>query len=298
MKFSSLHTHTLFCDGRDDMETMCRRAREKGLASIGFSAHAPITGKTGIVTDWHLKDNLLDEYIAAVTAARRRWEGKLPVYLGLEVDYIKGMMGPADRDLQNRGLDFIIGSVHYIVPPNGAPPFTVDGPMEELEQGLREGFGGSGAAVLNAYWDAVGDMIAAGGFDILGHADIVKKNNRGDRWFKSDDGVWQRRTAEIAHAAGRAAAIAGIAVEINTGGLNRKKTADPYPSLPFLRYFRENAVPVIITADAHCAEDLDGHYDTAVELLLEAGYTEHVLFEGRQDGKALWTTENLLPPPS
>jgi histidinol-phosphatase (PHP family) len=53
--FSSLHTHTVFCDGKDDVETMCRTAFEKGLAAIGFSAHAPI-GKTGIETDWNMKD--------------------------------------------------------------------------------------------------------------------------------------------------------------------------------------------------------------------------------------------------
>jgi histidinol-phosphatase (PHP family) len=294
MKFTSLHTHTIFCDGEDDVETMCRSAREKGLVSIGFSAHAPVTAKTGIVSDWHLKDEKLGEYIASVKAARKRWQGKISVYLGLEVDYIKGLMGPADRDIQALGLDYIIASVHYLVPPNGLPPFTIDGSPEELEQGIREGYGGSGEALMNAYWDAVRDMMADGGFDILGHIDLVKKYNTNGRWFNPQGKVWQERTREISKAAGQAAAKAGIAVELNTGSLNRKRLNETCPSLAFLRLFQENSVPVIITADAHRAADLNGHYDTAVELLLAAAYREHVLFEGRRDGKAVWKTEKLV----
>ena len=173
---SCLHTHTFFCDGRDDVETYCRRAWEKGLASLGFSAHGPLTKKTGIVTDWNLPDDRLEAYLDAVRKARRRWQGRLPVYLGLEVDYIDGLMGPADKDYRRMGLDYLIGSVHFVVPPHSAP-FAVDGSRQDLEQGLWEGFGGDGEALTRAYWDSVAAMIRAGGFEILGHVDLIKKNN-------------------------------------------------------------------------------------------------------------------------
>ncbi|GHV92306.1 histidinol-phosphatase [Spirochaetia bacterium] len=289
MNYSCLHTHTVFCDGKDDIETCCRRAWEKGLVSIGFSAHAPVTKKTGFKSDWHLGDDRLEEYLEAVRAARSRWEGKLPVYLGLEADYIEGLAGPVDADYPSLGLDYLIGSVHYLIPPNGAAPFTVDGPPEELEQGLREGFGGDGEALTQAYWDAVTAMIRAGGFDILGHVDLVKKNNRDGRLFNPAERAFLRRAEEAAQAAARA----GIAVEVNTGGLNRKKTAETYPSASILRFFRENRVPAIITADAHRAEDLDGHYTDARETLLASGYTETVFFEGRKEGAAIWKTEEI-----
>jgi histidinol-phosphatase (PHP family) len=274
--YSSLHTHTLFCDGRDDVETMCRAAFQKGLCSIGFSAHGPIFTKTGIKTNWHISDERLDEYMAEVRAARRRWEGKLTVYLGLELDYIKGLRSAMDPDIRALGLDYIIGSVHYIVPPNGAAPFTVDGPPEELERGVREGFNGNGEAMMHAYWDAALEMTALGGFAILGHADLVKKNNSHSRWFIMESESYRQRLAETA----RAAAGAGLVVEVNTGGLNRGSISDTYPSLPFLRLFRENQVPALISADAHKAGDLDGHYETARQTLLQAGYREHVLLGG------------------
>ncbi|MDR2370462.1 MAG: histidinol-phosphatase, partial [Treponema sp.] len=278
MKFSSLHAHSVFCDGKDDVETICRTAWEKGLVSVGFSSHAPIFGKTGILSDWHMPEEKLEQYLEEVRAARRRWEGKIPVYLGLEIDYISGLMGPGDGVYRELGLDYIIGSVHYLVPEKGAP-FTVDGSRKETLEGIRAGFDGDGEAYMNCYWNAVADMINAGGFDILGHVDLVKKNNRGDL-FAEDGETWLRRGRETA----RAAASAGVVLELNTGGLNRKKTAETYPSPALLAFFHEQHVPLIITADAHEASDLDGNYDTARKILLDSGCSETVFFEGRKDG--------------
>jgi histidinol-phosphatase (PHP family) len=300
---SCLHTHTFFCDGKDDVETYCRRAWEKGLSSLGFSAHGPITKKTGIVTDWNLPDSRLEAYLDAVREARRRWEGKIPVYLGLEVDYIGGRMGPADKDYRDMGLDYIIGSVHFVVPPRAAP-FTVDGSREELEQGIREGFGGDGEALAHAYWDSVAAMIRAGGFDILGHADLIKKNNPaeapcpitarvGEPFFDPSGPGYLRRIGEIAALAGEAAPRSGMVVELNTGGINRGSINETYPSPPMLRLFRERGVPVIINADAHRAEDLDGHYGEALDTARNAGYTETVLFGGREGGRPRWIGREL-----
>ena len=289
MEFSSLHTHTVFCDGADDIETMCQAAFEKGLCGIGFSAHAPIFKKTGIRSDWHMSDERLREYIDEVRAARCHWEGKLAVFLGMELDYIKGLCCAMDADIRALDLDYIIGSVHYLLPANGAQPFTVDGPPEEFERGIAEGFGGDGEAAMHAYWDAVAEMTAIGGFEILGHADLIRKNNENKRWFDTESADWRRRLAETAAAASRCACVA----ELNTGGLNRGRGAGIYPSLPLLRILCEKNVAVTITADAHRADDLDGHYECARQALLEAGYGEHMLFKGKIAGHAAWRNAKL-----
>ena len=277
-----MHTHTLFCDGQDDVETMCRTAFEKNLCAIGFSAHAPIPKQTGIKTDWHLSEDRLDDYAAEVRAAKSRWQGKLSVYLGFEVDYIKGLRSALDSDIKAVNPDYIIGSVHYLVPVNGAEPFTVDGLPEEFEKGLNEGFGNDMEALIHCYYDTLAEMIAIGGFDILGHADLVKKNCQVSNYLSAESE--SARHEEIA----RAAAAALLVTEVNTGGLNRNKTSDTYPSLPFLRVFHQQHVPVIITADAHKAADLDGNYNIALQTIAAAGYSGHVLFQGRVDGKAVW----------
>jgi histidinol-phosphatase (PHP family) len=293
MRLSCLHTHSDFCDGRDAVETMIRAAWERGFAAVGFSSHAPIGKKTGLATGWHMREERLEEYCETVRAARRRWEGRIAVFLGLEVDYIRGLIGPGDRDFQELGLDYIIGSVHYVIPPKGGEPFTVDSPEEEFEADLRRHFAGDGEALMETYWDALDDMIREGGFDILGHADVVKKNNPREAWF-SMAGRWLKRMEAAAEAVGEAVRSGGgPAVEVNTGGLNRGKTADTYPSLPFLRLLKARGAPVIITADAHRKEELGGHYDDARETLLQAGYTHTLFFEGRQAGRPVWKEETL-----
>jgi len=278
--FSSLHTHTVFCDGKDDIETMCRAAFEKGLAAVGFSSHAPV-GKTGLRSDWHMKDERLGEYLDEIAAARRRWQGKIAVYSGLEVDYIKGLRSPLDSDIVGLGLDYTIGSVHYLVPPCGQP-FTVDGPAGELEKGIAEGYGGDTEAMINAYWDAVAEMIALGGFDIIGHLDLIKKHSRlfpgmaADMVADKVADIHLLRTEEIAAAI---APFPGLVVEVNTGGLNRGYFAETCPSPSILRLLHRHNIPVIITSDAHKAADLDGNYETARQTLLEAGYASHVFFQ-------------------
>ena len=268
--FSSMHTHTIFDDGEDDVETMCRAAYEKKLYAIGFSAHAPITKKTGIESWWNLKDDLVDQYIEQVLSAKNRWKGKLEVFLGFEVDYIKGLRSAIDSDIKVINPDYLIGSVHYVIPENGSGIFTVDGSIEEFEKGINEGFNGDAQALMHYYYNAVAEMIALGGFEILGHADLIKKNCLDKNLWPKESEACRRR--EIA----RAAAEAGITVEVNTGGINRGKIRDTYPSLSFLRLFREYNVPVIITADAHRAADINGNYETAMQTLSNAGYEEHI----------------------
>jgi len=287
-QFSGLHNHTIFCDGKDDIETMCRAAFEKKLCALGFSAHAPITKKTGIGSDWNLKDDKFEEYVEQVLAAKKRWRGKLEVLLGFEIDYIKGLRSALDSDITEVNPDYLIGSVHYLIPENGAKPFTVDGPQEEFSQGLNEGFGGDAQALMNSYYDAVAEMIALGGFEILGHADLIKKNCFGKNLWPKEVEICRQK--EIALAVGKA----GIITEANTGGINRKKINEIYPSETFLRFFNENNVPVIITADAHCAPDIKGNYDTAVQTLLSAGFSEHVIIFRKRGKKKIYIKEKLL----
>jgi histidinol-phosphatase (PHP family) len=295
MCYSCLHTHTTFCDGEDDIETFCRVAYEKGLVDLGFSAHAPIRKKTGWDSDWNLPDERLPEYLDAVREARHRWAGKLRVFVGLEIDFIAGLMGPADSDYRELGLDYCIGSVHYLIPPRGKP-FEVDGAPDAFAGGVKEGFSGDIEAVINAYWDAEEALIRAGGFDILGHLDLIKKNNLDERWFSYETNAYRTRLTRVADciaAQMRASAMRTsqtrtskayteprlprtrappFVVEVNTGGLNRGKTRETYPSLSLLRLLQERSVPVIITADAHRAEHVDGHYALAQETLSKIGY--------------------------
>jgi histidinol-phosphatase (PHP family) len=278
---------------------MCAAAWSKGFTSIGFSSHAPVTKKTGLTTGWHLPDERLEEYIDTIRREQKLWEGTLKVYLGLEVDFIQGLCGPADRDIQDLPLDYIIGAVHYVVSPKNGGLFAVDSPPEEFERGLEELFNHDGTALYNAYYDAYGAMISAGGCDILAHLDLVKKNNRRFTFFSPDSPEYVDRVEKIADLTA-VARIAGTqtggrspVVEVNTGGIIRGRTAGPYPSLEIQRLLHKRHVPLTINADAHGPDQLGGGYEIARETMISAGYADMLIFEGRKDGRALWREEAL-----
>jgi histidinol-phosphatase (PHP family) len=284
MSYSCLHTHTAFCDGSGTVEDFCEAAYKKKFVSIGFSAHAPVKKKTGLKTNWHLADERLGEYCGAVLDARERWRGKLDVYLGLEVDFIDGFISAAGFDCGALGLDYLIGSVHYVTPTR-----CVDSSPDEFEKMLNEDFGGNATALAGRYWDCMELMICGGGFDIIAHADLVKKNNKSDRWFSEKDEHYIKRLERIAGVISES----GLVTEVNTGGLNRGATVEPYPSLRLLRMLKEKGAPVMINADAHEPEHLGGFYDEARRILQEAGFTHHNLFQGRKNGKPVWKQEPL-----
>jgi histidinol-phosphatase (PHP family) len=283
-----MHTHTKFCDGKDDIETMCRAAYEKSLFAIGFSAHAPTDKYIELKSDWNMKSDLVDEYAAQVLSAKERWRGKLNVFLGLEVDYIKGKRSPLDSDIIKLNLDYIIGSVHYLVPENGTQAFTVDGPQEEFEKGLKDGFGNNAQKLMHSYYDAVAEMIQIGGFDIIGHADLLKKNTLGKNlWAQEEETERQKEITRIAKKA-------KLVFEVNTGGINRNKIQETYPSLSFLKIIKKFNVPVIITADAHCSKDINGNYVTALNTLKSAGIKKHFIFKERTKSKPVWQKEIII----
>ena len=287
MKLSCLHTHSTFCDGTGDIETMCETAYAKGFSSIGFSSHAPITKKTGIKTDWIMQDENLEEYIDTVLQARRRWKGKLAVYLGLETDYIHGYSSPADPDIQALPLDYIIGTVHYCVSPKNGRPINVDEYTEGLARVLKE-YDNDGRALCESYFDSYGMMIAAGGYDILAHLDLIKKNNDRFCFFSPDDSWYTDRLVKTADLIAGKAGKANIGcktggkipvVEVNNGGMNRGYCTEPYPSLYILKLLKERNIPLTISADAHAPDHLGKFYDTAAGKIRQAGYNSLVFLE-------------------
>jgi histidinol-phosphatase (PHP family) len=300
MVYSCLHTHTELCDGSGTVEEYCAAAYQKKLVSLGFSAHAPLAKKIGFATDWHLRDDDIEKYCALVRDAKKKWQGKLAVYLGLEVDYIKNYTGPADSDIKDLNLDYTIGSVHCVLPEGAKIDWAeqyihtkkllcVDGSAEDLEALVLHGWNGDAFALVDSYWDALLEMCEAGGFDILGHCDLIKRNNAVCKYFSEDDSRYIRRIEELA----AALEGSGIIVEVNTGGINRGTINECYPSLNILKIFRKKNIPVMINADAHQCSHLGGHYDTARRVLLEAGYRNIKLFGGKAEGNALWSNTAL-----
>jgi len=263
---TNYHTHTHHCDGLAAPEQFAAAALDKGLEALGFSGHAPVPFSTG----WTMPAEKLQPYLTEVREVQARYRGRLRIDLGLEVDYLPGRLGPRSERIRALGLDFTVGSVHFITEPPRADGFswTVDGTSAEIEQGLREEFGVNVRRLVERYYERVGELAEYSAPDIFAHLDVVKKNNRDGRYF-SESEPWYRTAVAGAL---RRIAVSGSIVELNTGGVVRNTSGAFYPSEWILSECLKLGIPVMVNADAHRPEDLDGHFREAHALLHELGF--------------------------
>jgi histidinol-phosphatase (PHP family) len=263
---TNYHTHTHHCDGKAAPEEFVLAAIAKGFDRLGFSGHAPVP----FPTDWTMPPELLQPYLSSVRELQARYRGRLRIDLGLEVDFLPGRQGPRSPHIRALGLDFTLGSVHYITDPPRADGFawTGDGSAEEFERGLREEFGGDARRLVERYYQRVGQLAEESPPDIFSHLDVVKRNNRGERWF-SEREPWYHRAVRGAL---ERIARTGRIVELNTGGVLRGMTDAFYPSDWILAECLKLGIPVMVNADAHRPEDLDGLFDQAYALLHDLGF--------------------------
>ncbi len=271
---ANYHTHTEFCDGKAAASAMATAAFAAGYKVLGFSSHAPLP----FSTVWNMEESRLPAYIAEIRRLKGVWaERDLEILLGLEIDWIESLRGPGDPLFERASLDFRICSVHFIKPGSG-DAFNVDAPLEEFEANAARETGGDGSLIYRSYYRALCGAIEAGHFDILGHLDLVVRNNGGGRWFDEDSAGYRAAANEALDLLGKSGAV----VEINLGPLIRGKSKQPHPSLAITKRLRELGVPITFSADAHNVDHFGRSIESARELARAAGYTSiQVLSRGR-----------------
>ena len=141
---TNYHTHTTWCDGKDSPEAVVLAAIEKGFGAIGFSSHAMLPEDD---TSWVLTPEKAPRYAAEIRSLAKKYEGRIRILCGVEADYVPGGATPDRRAYAAISPDYIIGSVHFVVAPDGARVYVDESP-ESLEDGIRRHFGGDAEAFL------------------------------------------------------------------------------------------------------------------------------------------------------
>lgn len=249
---TNYHTHTTWCDGRDSPEAVVLSAIDKGFTAIGFSSHMSIPEES----DWTLKLSRIDDYIGEIRLLAKRYGDRIRIHCGGEADYIPGITDPDRRRYADYGLDYLIGSIHYVVAENGVR-VPVDHTPELLAEGIRAHFGGDAIAYVKAYFRQQRDMVRNFDFDLVGHLDLVRKFNSRRPYFCERDDWYRDELLKTADAV----ADSGKLVEVNTGAISRGWMDDAYPSPEFRALLRERGVKFVLSSDAHSAGTIDCAFD-------------------------------------
>jgi len=251
----NLHIHSTFCDGADTPEQIVLTALEKGFSSVGFSGHSYMPHSPLFIR----QGDRTPEYRTEIARLREKYRGQIGIYCGLEVELY------ADPVLS--GYDYLIGSVHYL---KFGPSFqSFDRNLEETAAFIRDRFGGDGPAFARTYFETLCRLPEKGQFDILGHFDLIAKNNDRGRFFDTASREYLQAGFEAIHALkGRIPLF-----EVNTGAIARGCRGVPYPQAEFLREFLHCGFGAVITSDCHDRRFLDCHFREAAQLLKSIGFT-------------------------
>ncbi|MDF2546933.1 MAG: hisK [Anaerosolibacter sp.] len=266
MNLSNYHMHCDFCDGIGEARDYVEEAIKKGFKVIGFSSHAPIP----FDSVWTMQEENVVKYLDTIRKLEIEYKDRIEIYTGLEIDYFDGDV----RDIFNLyDIDYHIGSVHFFSDHCNDTYYSVDGSDDDFKRTLNEYFDGDIKRLVCAYYKQLIKMIELHQPDVLGHLDVVKKNNGDGRYF-SEQEQWYIDQVDILLDVVKQY---GTIVEVNTGGITRGYIKEPYPSKWILKACKEKGIDVMVNSDAHSVKYIDGCFDLAYSYLKEVGYREVVI---------------------
>lgn len=251
----NLHTHTTYVDGKDTPEELVLEAIERGFGSIGFSEHSYMKFSPN---PNQLTPEKMEAYRKDVGELKRKYSDKLGIYCGLEYDFYS--------DVNTDGFDYLIGSVHYL--DCFGKRLTFDKNLEAALSYVRDYFSGDGMKFAKEYFETVCRLGDKKKIDIIGHFDLITKNNELGKFIDVDSSEY----LGFGYEAIRALRGKIPFFEVNTGAIARGYRTAPYPKTEFLKEFRRLGFGAIISSDCHNKSYLDCYFDNARELLLAAGF--------------------------
>lgn len=282
---SNYHTHSCFCDGKGKPREYVEFALAHGFRALGFSGHSPLPYSNS----FSIKD--YQGYCDDIRSLKVEFADRIDIRLGLEIDYVHGLLEDFKPLIEQGGLDYTIGSVHLIPNPDNIEAlrqlcssasaeqqkqipyhlWMIDGPRyETYDNGLRHIFGDDIRAGVRAYFHQQNAMLERNRPTIVGHPDKIVMHNR-DRYFTEDE-TWYRDLAlETIHLI----KSLDLICEINTRGIYKGRHSDYYPGKWLIQEMNHLRIPVIVSTDAHAPEDLIKS-EGAHEYLTSIGYSNIV----------------------
>ncbi len=252
----TLHSHTQYCDGKATMDDFAREAIRQGFTHYGFTPHSPIP----IESPCNMSLDDVPRYLDEFRRIKQEYGHKVKFYAGMEVEYLGSEWGPAHPYFRGLGLDYTIGSVHFI--PNQEGLYVdIDGRYESFRQKMEQHFHSDIRYVVETFYRQSIDMVGAGGFEIIGHLDKVGHNAA--HWQPGiEDEPWYD---QLARQLIQAVIDSGVVVEINTKAWTDHHRL--FPSPRYIALLRQAGVPMIVNSDAHLPSLINASRDYAHTLL-------------------------------
>lgn len=235
----NFHSHTQFCDGRAPMREFVESAIAQGFTDYGFSPHSPIP----FASSCNMAMSDVDAYFREFENLKTEFAGKINLYKSMEIDYLGKDWGPSVDYFNNLGLDYKIGSVHFI--PCNDIYVDTDGSYENFKVKMGKFFHNDIRHVVETFYAQTLKMIACGGFDIIGHFDKISQNASCFQPGIEYEPWYENLVMQVINALRESKLI----VEINTKSYNRNGRL--FPNKKYFPILKRFGIPVVFNSDAH-----------------------------------------------
>ncbi|MBR2677640.1 MAG: histidinol-phosphatase [Solobacterium sp.] len=249
----NMHTHSVFCDGKDTPEEMVHTAIEKGFDILGFSGH----GYTP-ADDCCMSPQATEDYICTINRLKEQYRNRITIYLGIEQDNTCRI---PSRD----PYDFVIGSVHFL--EHDGEMHSVDNTREILIYMLENWYDGDFRKLSEDYYRNVREQASFEEVDIIGHLDLLTKFNEDESFISFSDPIYLKQAEECIHTIGTSKIF-----EANTGAIARGYRKTPYPHRTLLEILHSAGAKMMLNSDCHNRQYLDCGFEDTLKLLKDCGF--------------------------
>lgn len=275
MQLSNYHSHCTFCDGRSAPEDFVKFAISHDFRAYGFSSHSPLPFETF----WNMSKGDMPEYLMEIERLKKKYQGQLEIYVGLEIDYLDKVYNPSIPYFRELPLDYRIGSIHFLPiaqPLSEKNMVCIDGAFEEYKKSVETYYEGDIRKLVEHYFTSTQEMIEAGGIDIVGHMDKIYMNGHRCEGFSFDADWYQKPFNDCLHLI----AEKGLMVEVNTKNLHRKQQT--FPHMDYLHRLEKLNIPVMVNSDCHFPDLVNDGRMEAFGMLKQTGFqTTRELINGK-----------------
>ncbi|UDN57766.1 histidinol-phosphatase HisJ [Clostridioides sp. ES-S-0010-02] len=252
------HIHSPYCPhgSKDDFEKYIQRAIDVGLTEMTFTEHFPYPNgfqDPAPENDSCMNPENLSNYLDDVKNFKQKYESKIKINVGAEVDFLEGYEEDIKNNLDKYGdeLEDSLLSVH-IIKIDGAY-CCVDYSVEEF-QNLIDKLG-SIEAVYNKYYET---LIKAVNADLgtykpkrIGHLNLVRKFNQVFPYNYEGNKVLEELIKLVKEK--------GYELDYNVSGNRKEYCKEPYVDVYLLELAKKYDIPLVLGSDSHCAEEINNY---------------------------------------
>lgn len=258
------HSHTKFCKHGhpDELERYLDRAVELGFERYSVTEHPPLPEKlvddAPLMAELAMDESEMPAYFDYVSEYKKRYEGRLEVTIGLEIDYLHENFAFTERIVEPWAdvLEDCVVSVHYL--PGRGGMRCIDYKPEDFRTNLLSYYG-TMEMVVGEYFDHVELAIESAGRlpgrKRLGHIGLIEKFRHA--LPPVDEAQIRERLERVLPLL----AATGTGIDVNTAGLGVATCEKPYVPEWFIRACTAQGIECVYGSDSHKPEQVGLGWD-------------------------------------